>query len=77
MLTSHLGATERSSKWNQHVYFFQDRRALDPDEPEKRTINGPPFRSPALAFTPDGSRLVTGMADGSVLVWDLRSTPGR
>lgn len=39
---------------------------------ETRTINGPAFRSPALAFTPDGSRLVTGMADGSVLVWDLR-----
>lgn len=44
---------------------------------ETRTIDGPPFRSPALAFTPDGSRLITGMADGSVLVWDLRSNPGR
>lgn len=44
---------------------------------ETRTIDGPAFRSPALAFTPDGSRLITGMADGSVLVWDLRSNPGR
>jgi hypothetical protein len=34
MLTSRLGALERNSKWNQHVYFFQDRRALDPDEPK-------------------------------------------
>lgn len=28
-----------------------------------------------VAFTPDGSRLVSGMADGSVLVWDVRSGP--
>jgi WD40 repeat protein len=40
---------------------------------EVRTIASPPFRNSALAFTPDGASLVTGMADTSVLVWDLRS----
>ena len=39
---------------------------------ETRTIDTPPLRSPALAFTPDGSRLVSAMADGSVLVWDVK-----
>jgi WD40 repeat protein len=39
---------------------------------ETRTIAAPTFRTRALAFTPDGSRLVTGMADTSILVWDLR-----
>jgi WD40 repeat protein len=42
---------------------------------ETRKISSPPLRSPALAFTPDGTRLVSGMADGSVLVWDLRARP--
>jgi WD40 repeat protein len=37
-----------------------------------RTIDAPPLRSPALAYTPDGTRLVSGMADGSVLIWDVR-----
>lgn len=40
---------------------------------ETRTISCSPLRSPALAFTPDGSRLLSGMADGSVLVWDVRT----
>ena len=39
---------------------------------ETRTIDTPPLQSPALAFTPDGSRLVSAMADGSVLVWDVK-----
>ena len=34
MLTSRFGAFERNSKWNQHVRFFQARRALPPDEPD-------------------------------------------
>jgi hypothetical protein len=33
MLTSRFGALECNSKWNQHVRFFQPRRALLPDEP--------------------------------------------
>jgi hypothetical protein len=40
MLTSHLGALERNSKWNQHVYLLQDRRALDPDEPYLERVIG-------------------------------------
>lgn len=43
---------------------------------EIRRIDGPPLRSVALTFTPDGSRLVSGMADGTVLVWDVRTGPG-
>ncbi len=44
-----------------------------PSGKETRKIDSPPLRSPALAFTPDGTRLVSGMADGSVLVWDVRA----
>jgi WD40 repeat protein len=40
---------------------------------ETRTIDTPPLRSRSLAFTPDGQRLVTGMADASVLIWDVRA----
>jgi WD40 repeat protein len=42
---------------------------------ETRTITTPPLRKSVIAFTPDGSRIVSGMADTSVLVWDLRSDP--
>ncbi len=42
---------------------------------ETRTIDAPPLRSPALAFTPDSGRLVSGMADGSILIWDVRARP--
>ena len=42
---------------------------------EFRTIDTPAIRSPALAFTPDGSKLICGMADTSVLVWDLQAKP--
>jgi WD40 repeat protein len=46
---------------------------------ETRTITTPTLhsqlRASALAFTPDGSRIVAGMMDTSVLVWDLRSDP--
>ncbi len=42
---------------------------------EIRTIQTPSLRSPALAFTPDGKQLITGMADASVLIWDVERTP--
>ncbi len=42
---------------------------------EFRTIETPAIRTPALTFTPDGSKLVCGMADTSVLVWDLHAKP--
>ncbi|MGP0066934.1 MAG: WD40 repeat domain-containing protein [Isosphaeraceae bacterium] len=42
---------------------------------EIRTIATPALRSPALAFTPDGKQLITGMADASVLIWDVERTP--
>ncbi len=42
---------------------------------ESRMIETPAIRTPALTFTPDGSQLVCGMADTSVLVWDLQPKP--
>jgi WD40 repeat protein len=42
---------------------------------ETRTIDAPSLRSPALAFTPEGGRLVSGMADGSIVIWDVRAKP--
>ena len=42
---------------------------------EFRTIETPATRTPALAFSPDGSKLICGMADTSVLVWDLQAKP--
>ena len=43
---------------------------------ETRTINTPAQRTSALAFTPDGSHLLSGMADTSVLVWEVRENGG-
>jgi hypothetical protein len=43
MLTSRFGAHLRNSKWNQHVRFFQPRRALPPEEPEKVALYGSTF----------------------------------
>jgi len=42
---------------------------------EIRTIQTPPLRSSALAFTLDGKQLITGMADASVLIWDVGRIP--
>ena len=42
---------------------------------EFRTIETPAIRTPALTFTPDGSNLVCGMADTSILMWDLKAMP--
>lgn len=42
---------------------------------EVRTIHCPPLRSPALVFLPDGKRLVSGMADGALLVWNVAAAP--
>jgi WD40 repeat protein len=60
-----LAATSGWETGEIHLYDVASGR-------EARTIVAPPLRSPALAFTPDGSRLVSGMADGSILVWDVR-----
>jgi WD40 repeat protein len=55
-----------------HLYDLARRK-------ETRTITTPTVHSQwcvsALVFTPDGSRIVAGMTDTSVLVWDLRSDP--
>ena len=47
------------------------------DGHEIQTIATPPgsHGSLALAFTPDGSQLVAGMADTSILVWNVRRRP--
>ena len=42
---------------------------------EVRTIDTPAIRTKALAFSPDGSKIICGMADTSVLVWDVLRKP--
>jgi WD40 repeat protein len=60
-----------TSGWETgQIHFFDV-----PSGKENGTISSPPLHSPALAFTPDGTRLISGMADGSVLFWDLRARP--
>ncbi len=53
-----------------HLYDVGDGREI-------QTIATPPgsHGSLALAFTPDGSRLVAGMSDTSILMWDVRRRP--
>jgi RNA polymerase sigma factor (sigma-70 family) len=48
-----------------HLYDVATRK-------ETRTITTAALRTSGVAFTPDGSRLISGMADTSILVWDLR-----
>ena len=61
-----LAATTGWETGRIHFYRRRQRQGNADDQT-------PPLRSPALAFTPDGSRLVSGMADGSILVWDVRA----
>jgi len=53
-----------------HVYDVGDGR-------EGRTIATPPgsHGSLALSFTPNGNRLVAGMSDTSILMWEVRRRP--
>ena len=63
-----LAATSGWETGQIHLYEVATGREI-------RTINTPATRTPALAFSPDGSKLVCGMADTSILVWDLQATP--
>jgi WD40 repeat protein len=40
-----------------------------------RSLTTPAIAGACLAFSPDGSRLATAMADTSILLWDLRPGP--
>ncbi len=42
---------------------------------EVRTIDTPAIRTPVLTFSPDGSKLVCGMADTTVLLLDIGAKP--
>ena len=63
-----LAATSGWETGQIHVYEVATGKEI-------RTIQTPPLRSSALAFTPDGKQLITGMADASVLIWDVERTP--
>ena len=59
--------------WEHRQIHLYDVR----DGHEIQTISTPPgsHGSLALAFTPDGNRLVAGMSDTSILMWDVRRRP--
>jgi WD40 repeat protein len=58
--------------WNEpkiHLYDVTDGREVQNIATPARSHG-----SFALAFTPDGKRLVSGMSDTSILIWDVRPT---
>jgi WD40 repeat protein len=58
--------------WNEpkiHLYDVTDGREVQNIATPARSHG-----SFALAFTPDGNRLVSGMSDTSILIWDVRPT---
>ncbi len=62
-----LLAAGTSFHWERgviHIYRLRDKK-------EVQTIATPCRPTSGLAFTPDGKRLVTGMSDTSILIWDL------
>ncbi len=63
-----LAATTGRDRGAIHLYEVASGREI-------RKVPTPMIGTVALAFTPDGSMLATGMADTSVLLWDLRPSP--
>jgi WD40 repeat protein len=63
-----LAATSGREAGQIHFYDVANGRMI-------RTIHTPARPSPALAFSPDTSRIACGMADTSVLIWDIEATP--
>jgi WD40 repeat protein len=63
-----LAATTGRDPGAIHLYEVANGREI-------RRIRTPMIGTPALAFAPDGSMLASGMADTSVLLWDLRPGP--
>jgi WD40 repeat protein len=60
-------AAATSFHWERgliHIYRLRDKK-------EVQTIVTPCQPSLGLAFTPDGKRLVAGMSDTSILIWDV------
>jgi len=73
MLTSRSGALLRNSNWNQHVRYFQPRRALPPDEPRKRPKWCSP-EPPALSAARPGFEIVRGVGVPAIRERSLRLT---
>jgi RNA polymerase sigma factor (sigma-70 family) len=70
-----LIASSHISFWNYRIYPFADTprqvRLWDACSGEPvGSLAGHTWDLTSLAFAPDGSRLATGVADGTVLVWD-------
>jgi WD40 repeat protein len=63
-----LAATSGWDTGQVHVYDVASGKEL-------HTLTTPPLRTPVLAFTPDGSNVITEMLGTSVLLWDIPKLP--